>query len=56
MGLDESLFDFCKYRKLLEEIHNFLSERLPGKFTSIFPPSLINSTKCKFDYLISKKN
>ena len=56
MGLDESLFDFCKYRKLLEEIHNFLSEHLPGKFTSIFPPSLINSTKCKFDYLISKKN
>ena len=56
MGLDESLFGFCKYRKLLQEIQNFLSENLPGKFTSIFPPSLINSTKCKFDYLISKTN
>ena len=54
MGLDESLFGFCEYRKLLQEINNFLSEHLPGKFTSIFPPRLINSTKWKFDYLISK--
>ena len=45
MGLDKSLFSFCEYRKLLQEIDNFLREYLPGKFTSIFPPRLINSTK-----------
>ena len=56
MGLDESLFSFCEYRKFLQEIDNFLSEHLSGKFTSIFPPRLINSTKWKFDYLISKNN
>ena len=56
MGLDESLFSFCEYRKFLQEIDNFLSEHLSGKFTSIFPPRLINSTKWKFDYLISKKS
>ena len=55
MGLDESLFGFCEYRKILQEIDNFLGKHLPGKFTSIFPLRLINSTKWKFDYLISKK-
>ena len=55
MELDESLFAFCKYRKLLQEIDKFLSEHLPGKCISIFPPRLINSSKWKFDYLISKK-
>ena len=55
MGLDESLFGFDGYNKLLQEIDNFLVEHLPGKFTSIFPPRLINSTKWKFDCLISKK-
>ena len=45
VGLDESLFGFCEYRKLLQEIDSFLSEHLPGKFTSIFPPRLSNSTK-----------
>ena len=56
MGLDESLFGFDEYNKLLQEIDNFLNEHLPGKFTCIFPPRLINSTKWKFDYLVSKKN
>ena len=55
MGLDESLFGFDGYNKLLQEIDNFLDEHLPGKFTSIFPPRLINSTKWKFDCFISKK-
>ena len=55
MGLHESLCGFSEYRKLLQEIGNFLSEHLPDKFTSIFPPRLINSTKWKFDYLISSK-
>ena len=34
MGLDESLFGFDGYNKLLQEIDNFLDEHLPGKFTS----------------------
>ena len=55
MELDESLFGFCEYRKLLQEIDNFLSEHVPGKFISIFPLRLINSAKWKSDYLISKK-
>ena len=43
MGLDESLFGFDGYNKLLQKIDNFLDEHLPGKFTSIFPPRLIKS-------------
>ena len=56
MGLDESLFSFCEHWKLLQDIDNFLSENLPGKFISIFLPRLINPTKWELDYLISKKN
>ena len=53
MGLDKSLFGFDKYNKLLQEIEN---EQLPGKFTCMFLPRLVNSTKWKFNYLVSKKN
>ena len=53
MGLDESLFGFDKYNKLLQEIEN---EQLPGKFTCMFLPRLVNSAKWKFNYLVSKKN
>ena len=56
MGLDESLFGFDKHNKLLQEIENFLNEQLPGKFTCMFLPRLVNSTKWKFNYLVSKKN
>ena len=56
MGLDESLFGFDKHNKLLQVIDNFLNEQLPGKFTCIFLPRLVNSAKWKFNYLVSKKN
>ena len=56
MGLDRSLFSFENFRQLLQEIDCFLNEHLENKFTSVFPPKLINSTKWKHDYLICKKN
>ena len=55
MGLDNSLFGYENFKKLLEEVENFLNEHLPNKFISIFPPKLIYSTKWKHDYIISKK-
>ena len=55
MGLDRSLFSFENFRQLLQEIDCFLNEHLENKFTSVFPPKLINSTKWKHDYIISKK-
>ena len=55
MGLDNSLFRYENFKKLLEEVENFLNEHLPNKFISIFPPKLIYSTKWKHDYIISKK-
>ena len=33
MGLDESLFGFCEYRKLLQEIGNFLNIYLVNLFS-----------------------
>ena len=53
MGLDQSLFSFENFRKLLQEIDCFLNEHLETKFTCIFPPKLINSWK--HDYIIIKK-
>ena len=56
MGLDNSLFSFDNYQILLEEINNFLTEHLETKFSRVYPPKLIFSTRWKHDYIISKKN
>ena len=45
MGLDRSLFSFENYKILLQETDSFLGEHLPNKFTSVYPPKLIFSTK-----------
>ena len=45
MGLDNSLFGYKNFKKLLEEVENFLNEHLPNKFIS----------KWRHDYIISKK-
>ena len=55
MGLDWSLFSFENFRQILQEIDRFLNEHLENKFTSVFPPKLINSSKWKHNYIISKK-
>ena len=55
MGLDNSLFGYGNFKKLLEKVECFLNKHLPNKFTPIFPPKLIYSTKWKHDYIISKK-
>ena len=55
MGLDKLLFGFENYYKLLNEIDCFLNEHLPNKFSSVFPPKLIHSTKWKHDYIMSQK-
>ena len=34
MGLDNSLFGYENFKKLLEEVENFLNEHLPNKFIS----------------------
>ena len=54
MGSNQSLFSFEKLRQLLQKIGCFLNEHLENKFTSVFPPKLINSTKWIQDYIISK--
>ena len=56
MGLDQSLFSFENFRKLLHEIVCFLNEHLENKFTCVLPPKLINFSRWKHDYIISKKN
>ena len=56
MGLDNSLFSFDNYQILLEEINNFLTEHLETKFSRVYPPKLIFSTRLKHDYIIIKKN
>ena len=55
MSLDKSLFSFENYKILLQEIDNFLGEHLPNKFTSVYPPKSIFSTRWKHNYIISKK-
>ena len=55
MGLDNSLFGYENFKKLLEEVENSLNEHLPNKFISIFPLKLTYSTKWKCDYIISKE-
>ena len=40
MGLDKSLFGYANFKKLLDEVDCFLSEYVPHKFISIFPPKL----------------
>ena len=42
MGLDNSLFGYGNFKKLLEDIECFLNEHLPNKFISIFPPKLMH--------------
>ena len=54
MGLDKSLFSFENYKILLQEIDSFLGEHLPNRFTAVYPPNLIFSTRWKLDYIISK--
>ena len=56
MGLDNSLFGYDNFKKMLEEVDCFLNEHLPNKFISVFPPKLINSSKWKHDYIVSKNN
>ena len=55
MGLGKSLFSFENYKLLLQKIDNFLSEHLESKFTSVYPPKMIFSTRRKHDYIVSKK-
>ena len=56
MGLDNSLFSFDNYKILLEKIDHFLIEHLEKKFSCVYPPKLIFSTRWKHNYIISKKN
>ena len=44
MGLDNSIFSYTNFKKLLEEVDLFLNEHLPNKSISNFP-KLIHSTK-----------
>ena len=56
MGLDNSLLGYDNFKEMLEEVDCFLNEHLLNKFISVFPPKLINSSKWKHDYIVSKKN
>ena len=54
MGLDNSIFSYENFTKVLEEVDCFLNEHLPNKFNSNFP-KFIYSTKWKFDYIVASK-
>ena len=55
LGLDQSLFSFENFRQLLQEIDCFLNEHLENKFTSVFPPKLINIQSGNTTILVVKK-
>ena len=55
LGLDQSLFSFENFRQLLQEIDCFLNEHLENKFTSVFPPKLINIQSGNTTILLVKK-
>ena len=54
MGLDNSIFSYENFTKVLEKVDCFLNEHLPNKFNSNFP-KFIYSTKWKFDYIVGSK-
>ena len=54
MGLDNSIFAYKNFTKVLEEVDCFLNEHLPNKFNSNFS-KLIHSSKWKFDYIVATK-
>ena len=55
MGLDNSLFNYGNFKKLLDEVDLFLNENLQDRFSSNFPPKLIHSTKWKYYYIFASK-
>ena len=55
MGLNKAIFAYSNFHDLVKEINLFLDEHIPNKFSGNFP-RLINSTKWKFDYIVSTKN
>ena len=56
VGLDRALLLFDDFQLFLDEINNFLSERLIN-FGKVYPPKLVFSAKWKHDYIIYfKKN
>ena len=55
MGLDNSLFNYVNFKKLLDEVELFLNENLQDKFSSNFPLKLIHSTKWKYYYIFASK-
>ena len=54
VGLARALLSFDDFKLFLDEINNFLSERLI-KFEKVYPPKLILSAKWKHDYIIYSK-
>ena len=54
VGLDRALLSFDDFKFLLDEINNFLSERLIN-FEKVYPPKLVLSAKLKHDYIIYSK-
>lgn len=51
-----SLFSFEDYKTFLKEIESFLNQQLRSKFTQVYPPKLVISTKWKHDYIVRSRN
>ena len=54
MGLDEAIFAYSNFNKIINELNNFFDEHLTEKFKTNYP-QLIHSSKWKFDYIIARK-
>ena len=54
VGLDRALLSFNDFKLFLDEINNFLSERLIN-FEKVYPPKLVLPAKWKHDYIIYLK-
>ena len=56
VGLDRPIFDHLKYRLYLWDCEKFVKDNLKTCIFEFFRvPTLINSTKWKFDYIIARK-
>ena len=54
MGLDQAIFAYSNFNKIINELNKFFEEYLSEKFKTNYP-QLIHSSKWKFNYFIARK-
>ena len=56
MGLDKSLFSYPEHTSILRDIEEFWSRNENREFELVKPHVLVKSVRCKFDYIMFRKN